>query len=160
MIKTDGEGNITAEGVCGGRLGYDLLQIQDDYIVVGELFDSITTVDVWLAKIVDSESIIDISGIGGGLGVCVTIKNCGTEPVYDVPCFINIQKGILFLGRRYETTIDKIQPGEITSVIHSILNGIGPIGFGIITIEVNVDYISKSKNAIIVGPFIRCDKMT
>jgi len=93
--------------------------------------------------------IVGIQGISGGFGAKVTIANNGNAPAKNVAWSIDLEGGLILLGKHKEGTISEIQPGTSTTVSTGLVLGIGKVN-----IKARAGEASATASGFVLGPFV------
>lgn len=93
--------------------------------------------------------VVDIESISGGFGVTTVIKNYGTGEESDVEWSIHLEGGFILIGGDNSGDIAEILPDDEVPVKTGFIFGIGRT-----TIEVDVNEISETATALVLGPFV------
>jgi hypothetical protein len=124
-----------------------------DYTVKVKAKDILGVESGWSPSInvhIESSPVIEIGAITGGFGsVTAEVKNTGAGEASNVTWSINLEGGLVLLGRETTGMITKIQPGFSPQIQTGFLLGIGKV-----TITVTVGSAEKTSSAFLLGPFV------
>jgi hypothetical protein len=99
---------------------------------------------------IESSPAVKIGDITGGIGrITAEVSNNGTDEISNISWSMNLDGGLIFLGRETTDTITEIQPGSSVQIQTRFLFGVGQV-----TITVAVDVVEKTVPAFLLGPFI------
>jgi parallel beta-helix repeat protein len=141
-----------------GALDYNTMYF---WRIVAKDGEFATSGDIWSFTTMDEESnpILEIESITGGIGIWITVKNNGDVVATNCTVNINLTGGIFVFQRVLNYYIADLEPGVSKNIPSSIF-GIG-VGFltdlPAISVVVNCAEESidnKSVNALILGPFV------
>jgi hypothetical protein len=104
--------------------------------------------DIYFAGVA-AAPVIGIKSISGGFGVSAVIENTGNAAATDVQWSIELEGGLVILGRKTTGTIPTLEPGESTTVKSSLIFGIGKP-----TIKVTADDAVKTATATLIFFFV------
>ena len=93
----------------------------------------------------DNNIIIEIHG---GLGVTIIVDNNGDIIIPLINLTITLDSPFVFLGYSTSSNFSKIMPGEVLSF------WTGVIGFGTLSVIVQIDDLTESRDGFIIGPFV------
>ncbi|MBC7080826.1 MAG: exo-alpha-sialidase [Thermoplasmatales archaeon] len=94
-------------------------------------------------------AIINIDAVSGGFGVKATVSNVGTIPANNVAWSIDLEGGLIILGKHAEGTIPTLAPGASTTISSGLV-----LGFGKTTIKVNAGGAVRTASGFVLGPFV------
>jgi hypothetical protein len=110
-----------------------------------------TASDMTTATITAAEPIIEIGAITGGLfKVSAVIKNTGTADATDVAWSIDLNGGLILVGKATTGTIATLAAGSEVTVSSGFI-----LGFGKTTITVTADTATKDQAATVLLFFIK-----
>lgn len=98
-----------------------------------------------IINIDDNNIIIEIHG---GLGVTIIVDNDGDTIIPLINLTITVDSPFVFLGYSISHNFSKIMPGEILTY------WTGVIGFGVLSVIVQIDDLIESRDGYIIGPFV------
>ena len=94
-------------------------------------------------------SMIGIESISGGFGVKATVTNIGTMDATDVGWTIDLEGGLVIIGRHSEDTIPTLAAGGETTIKSGLV-----LGFGRVDITVTADGAEETATGFVLGPFV------
>jgi len=94
-------------------------------------------------------AVISIDSISGGFGVTATISNIGNAPAENVEWSIDLEGGLILLGKHKEGVIPSLAPGASTTVKTGFILGIGKT-----TASVAADGTTAQASGFVLGPFV------
>lgn len=103
---------------------------------------------------VSSNNIINIDDnnviikIHGGLGVTIIVDNNGDIIIPLINLTITLDSPFVFLGYNTSSNFSKIMPGDVLSFWTVV------IGFGTLSVIVQIDDLTESRDGFIIGPFV------
>jgi hypothetical protein len=93
--------------------------------------------------------IVEIKDISGGIGVKVDIENTGTADATDVQWSIDLEGGLVLLGKHAEGTIPTLAMGSSETVKIPFVLGLGGS-----TVKVTADTASQQKDCMVLIFFV------
>ncbi|MBC7081601.1 MAG: hypothetical protein H5T44_05110 [Thermoplasmatales archaeon] len=93
--------------------------------------------------------IIGIQDISGGFGAKATIANIGNAPAKNVAWSIDLEGGLVLLGKHKEGIISEIPAGATTTISTGLVLGIGKT-----TIKVKAGDALATASGFVLGPFV------
>ena len=93
----------------------------------------------------DNNIIIEIHG---GLGVTIIVNNNGDAIIPLINLTIVVDSPLMFLGYSIVSNFSKIMPGDVLSFWTVV------IGFGLLSVIVQIDDLTESRDGYIFGPFV------
>ena len=93
--------------------------------------------------------IIQITDTSGGFGIKATVANTGTADATDVSWTIDLEGGLVIIGRHSENTIPTLAAGEETTIKSGLV-----LGFGRVDITVTANGASATASGFVLGPFV------
>ena len=93
----------------------------------------------------DNNIIIEIHG---GLGVTIIVDNNRDIIIPLINLTITLDSPFVFLGYSTSSNFSKIMPGEVLSF------WTGVISFGTLSVIVQIDDLTESRDGFIIGPFV------
>ncbi len=94
-------------------------------------------------------AVINVGNIAGGFGVKATVSNIGNAPAENVQWSIDLEGGLVLLGKHAEGTIASLAPGASVDISAGFVLGVGKV-----TIKVQAGGATAQANGFLLGPFV------
>ena len=93
--------------------------------------------------------VIEIESISGGFGVSAVVANVGTADAVDLQWSIDLEGGLILIGKNKEGTIPILAAGNSETVKSGLV-----FGFGKTTIQVTAGGVTQTAEGTVLGPFL------
>ena len=94
-------------------------------------------------------AVIDISGISGGFGITATLSNIGGADAVDLQWSIDLDGGLILIGKHKEGTIPILAAGNSETVRTGFVFGLGKT-----TITITAGGVTQTAEGTVLGPFV------